>query len=411
MTVEYLLRTDATETFDAALDGTLINGASVTGRQHLTTGNISISNTQSINGTRSALTNGSTGGVRVSPLASNDFLYDDVFTLELHIYPTTSHGNNSLFIWGTYFGINIDHNTSSNQQLYLNSGSPSFFDHSWNLNQWNHIALVRDSMVGPNNVKIYADGVMVHQTTNTGTVGYSDSAPNIGPGTPNTYFDRIRFSKGIARYTGAFTPPTDIPTEDVYDVMILNMEDTLSGSDITDSTGTKSLATIRSSSQYMQFPNSLKWPYLTNDWTVTGWVKMNDITSITNLFAYATTGSVQFAFDNGLLKAYVETSQVFTGGTTAPVDIWILVTFTRSGNLWKTYIDKTLNQQVTDSRSIGGAAHANGTMIAAEVTAPSQFSDGRHGTLRIYNRALPLAEIEDIYDIETVLYNGPSSSS
>ena len=83
------------------------------------------------------------------------------------------------------------------------------------INTWYHIAVVR-SGTSTNNTKIYINGVQQAQGTSSST--NSTSALTIGGTNPtsgwdNTYYaagyiDELRITKGVARYTSNFTPPT-----------------------------------------------------------------------------------------------------------------------------------------------------------------------------------------------------------
>lgn len=79
--------------------------------------------------------------------------------------------------------------------------------HTMSNNTWHHIALVRSG----NTFTLYQDGVSLGSVTSTDsiadlaaalTIGFSDSDYFTG------HLDEIRISKGIARWTANFTPPT-----------------------------------------------------------------------------------------------------------------------------------------------------------------------------------------------------------
>ena len=84
---------------------------------------------------------------------------------------------------------------------------------SWSpsLNTWYFLAVTRSS----GSVKIFINGVQIGSTsTNTSNI-QSSSPLNIGVvndgsvfATLNAYLDDLRITKGIARYTANFTPPT-----------------------------------------------------------------------------------------------------------------------------------------------------------------------------------------------------------
>jgi hypothetical protein len=107
----------------------------------------------------------------------------------------------------------IGNRFNSLNQIYFARGTGSGFNEfqaSVNVNDgnWHHVAVVRYS----GTVTIYADGIASASSSITGTctsanplyVGYNgrDNAYITG------YLDDIRITKGVARYTGNFTPPT-----------------------------------------------------------------------------------------------------------------------------------------------------------------------------------------------------------
>jgi len=81
-----------------------------------------------------------------------------------------------------------------------------------NLNQWYHFALVRSAGV----LKLYKDGVLEwnigSDTTAYSFTGYPLTVGNDFNGTSydnNCFLDHLRITKGVARYTTTFTPPTE----------------------------------------------------------------------------------------------------------------------------------------------------------------------------------------------------------
>ena len=81
-------------------------------------------------------------------------------------------------------------------------------------NTWHHLAATRDAS---NVVRVFVDGVLDGSGTNS-TNGTSSESFNIGDrriGDPsanypfNGYIDDVRITKGVARYTANFTPPTN----------------------------------------------------------------------------------------------------------------------------------------------------------------------------------------------------------
>ena len=79
-------------------------------------------------------------------------------------------------------------------------------------NMWYHFAVVR-SGTGTNNLKIYLNGVVVAQATNTATDSYTTTTFRVGSDGNNGsifngYFADFRFTKGRAVYTAPFAPST-----------------------------------------------------------------------------------------------------------------------------------------------------------------------------------------------------------
>jgi hypothetical protein len=78
-------------------------------------------------------------------------------------------------------------------------------------NAWNHIAVVREG-TGSNQTKIYINGT--NDGTGTVSTNFNQTDPlyvgaNRAAGDPmKGYIDDLRITKGYARYTAAFTPPT-----------------------------------------------------------------------------------------------------------------------------------------------------------------------------------------------------------
>lgn len=137
-------------------------------------------------------------------------------TLEMWIYPasTTSlqtffdswlGSGNGFYLWtdiwsGGYAAIDLLKNDTT---YYYNSNSPNIA-----LNTWSHLALTRSS----NTVRLFVNGIQQWSTTvtdswtnQTAWVGWGTGNGNIAF---NGYIDDLRITKGLARYTANFTPPT-----------------------------------------------------------------------------------------------------------------------------------------------------------------------------------------------------------
>jgi len=192
------------------------------------TGSAAVSAAQAKYGTGSIhITNQGTDRVAVtSPGSSFQFAGD--FCMEGWFYPTSIAGEGSFIIINNtantaFLLINI---TAANKfNVYINAGSVTFSNvGSWTANQWQHLALARSGTT----VTFYVNGVVISSTTAAGTLGYS--SPNVagmaggGGAAGDWYGDDIRISS-VARYTGAFTPPTAQFTPDASTILLLQGED------------------------------------------------------------------------------------------------------------------------------------------------------------------------------------------
>jgi len=139
------------------------------------------------------------------------------FTVECWIYPTTSSGDRTVICavnsWGA--GANYEIELRSGvlfvqigNGITLTSGTTSI-----SANTWTHIALVRS---GATSTAFYVNGVSV-ATSATNWTADEDCPLTIGCFNSNGgslsnywqgYIDDLRITKGYARYTSNFTPPT-----------------------------------------------------------------------------------------------------------------------------------------------------------------------------------------------------------
>lgn len=136
------------------------------------------------------------------------------FTIEMWIYPQGTSAFQGFFNANDYTnGILMRwHATSQSDSLYINS---TYYD--WQpaihapVNTWSHIALVRYG----GTVKMFVNGVnRIGSATNNSDIG-STAIPLIGASAHSTnegfngYINELRVTKGVARYTADFTPPTN----------------------------------------------------------------------------------------------------------------------------------------------------------------------------------------------------------
>jgi hypothetical protein len=159
-------------------------------------------------GTGSVYLNGSSYLIR-----SNSDLYafnTGDFTIEAWIYPTSTTGYRTIFTTrGTpassiFFGLD----NGSLYPVLFTSAAVVTSSIAVTLNAWTHVALVRSS----GTTTIYVNGVSGGSASNT--TNYTQTACVIGYEYSTSqypwygYIDDLRITKGYARYTTTFTPPT-----------------------------------------------------------------------------------------------------------------------------------------------------------------------------------------------------------
>jgi len=157
-----------------------------------------------------------TGDYLDLPLSQN-FSQIGPWTIEMWIYPTAA---NNCYIYSQVTSNFLQFNLAANMILYIDrSGVGNLLSSSAaiSLNTWTHIALVSEGST----VKLYINGSQSGSTASYSTVTASAATTRIGAyqnsGSAGTlpftgYIDDLRITKGIARYTGTFIPPSSLQT-------------------------------------------------------------------------------------------------------------------------------------------------------------------------------------------------------
>jgi hypothetical protein len=177
-------------------------------------GDAQISTAQSKFGGASGLFDGNADYITLAPAANLQF--DADFTIEVWIYPLSSAD----MLIGSSSG---DTNTQVFRINQVNVGTLSMFLNGLSVfgqvsagitaNQWQHLAIARNG----SDTRIFVDGEQKGSTHTTwaGTFRMDKIGAFFFAGslwsTPlflNGYIDDLRITKGVARYTANFTPPT-----------------------------------------------------------------------------------------------------------------------------------------------------------------------------------------------------------
>jgi hypothetical protein len=187
----------------------LLNGASAaitdaTTRNVVeTVGDVRISTVQSKFGGSSMAFDGSGDYLNI-PASPDINLGSGNFTIEMWTYNTGSTGGGTLFCKTNSFELKLD---SSRWVWQINASNNVFVTNgTLTANTWVHIALVRNGATTTLylNGTSYASGSSADAATNTNPL-------QIGSGTGGAftgYINDFRITRGVARYTTTFTPPT-----------------------------------------------------------------------------------------------------------------------------------------------------------------------------------------------------------
>ena len=156
------------------------------------------------------------GSNRLQVPAGLAFAYDTGnFTAEAWLYVTSFAGIPS---WWTQSANGINYFVCAVSDVGVpvfvfatSGGGTTVSGPTVTLNTWNHIAVVRNS----GSVTVYANGIGGTPVACTQNFNNTTFVPTIGSYTHNAnflayngYIDDLRITKGIARYTANFTPPT-----------------------------------------------------------------------------------------------------------------------------------------------------------------------------------------------------------
>jgi hypothetical protein len=167
-------------------------------------------------GTASGLFNGT--DATISTAAVSDFNYGSGdFTIDMQVYINAT-GTLEIFNQGGVVGskypdISLYSISKTSIGARMWTGSSEFFNRtvSVNENMFNHIAIIRYG----DNFYLTSNGILSTAVTKSGAVDYDGDVPirfglqQGGSSYFNGWLDEVRFSKGVARWTSDFTPPTN----------------------------------------------------------------------------------------------------------------------------------------------------------------------------------------------------------
>jgi hypothetical protein len=180
-----------------------------------TVGNAQVSTSIRRYGLSSIAFDGSGDSLDVKPTTPNLFSQRGAYTIEMWIYPTNL--SVAQYFYSQNTGNFLQFAISSSGFLQVDRsgvGVAITSSSSLTINTWQYVTLVSDGT----NLRLYVDGVQTGSTVSVGTqVDPSSQIIRIGAyqnsgGAPTFPFygniQDFRITRGIARYTTTFTPPT-----------------------------------------------------------------------------------------------------------------------------------------------------------------------------------------------------------
>ena len=328
--------------------------------------------------------------------------------------------------------VTLNYPTQDKLALYLSDGSSYVVNglittSSVNDGQWHHYAATRSG----SSVRVFVDGILENTATTISSVSSTARILQIGNDEDgnylNGYIDDLRITKGVARYTSNFTPPTQpfLSTSNiVINGLVLNLDAaSYAGSGTTwsdlsrnenngtlvngvgyDSGNGGSLTFDPTLDQYVSFTSASQTSLQSQQISLCCWIKSVPYASFYNLFGWSSYGLA------GGILLDINSS----GGTVVPLlsagnGAWTVVNSninlgtsigyvvgTYDGSSLKIYINGVLANSVNAAITIG----YSGRELALGRYGFSNLNDysGNIYSASMYNRALTAAEVLQNYN-------------
>lgn len=380
---------------------TAITDSSISANVLTANGNAVISITQKKYGAGSAYFDGS--GDFLSLPASSDFAFGAAnFTVEGWVYTATTSGLGAIIGLANGSAANSNYafqllRNGSQWQFNVFSGSTAYGSAvgALSINTWYHIAMVRSG----NSLYAFVDGALIQTTSITGVTlnAPSGAVAHIGQVQGyhpwNGYIDSLRVTKGVARYTAAFTPPPLAFPEAIadpyapYTVLHLPFDGANASTVFTDQSwspktvtanGNAQISTSQSkfggasavfdgSGDYLSIPNSSAFDFGSGDFTISLFVRFATFGPWTGIlgkrageqnyapFLIESNGSSQLRF----LVSTSGSSWIFIPSSTLTTGIWYHIAAVRRGSTLYYFIDGVSQ----GTASISGALMTNTNAI------------------------------------------------
>ena len=316
---------------------------------------------------------------------------------------------------GTLIQIYYEYNGGTRRLNFRRLGSANAavtYNLTLGTSNWYHLVLTWDGT----NMYAYVNGVSVGSAASSGTFNLTAYADQLAIGTTNSV-DNVRYSSAIIDDVAIFSRAlTASEVSQLYGAIAYyklesssdDSKGVFTGTDTGITYGTAKFGNgagfVVASSSKIVLPAT--FPSLTNDWTISMWVKRGRtgavIDSIYSRWANSTTRRQLFIyFDSTVANAirvdipYIKAIMT-TNGTISDTTTWHHLAFTKSGTTWSTYIDGVLDKQVTDAT----AQEVNTTdtpSLGADIVTP-QYSTQTLDDISFFSRALSATEVAQLYN-------------
>ena len=397
--VSLLLYGDGTNGSTAIVDSSTNNHAITVN------GDAQISTAQSKFGGSSMKFDG-TGDYLTLPSDSSLDISTGAYTVELWIYFESAPSTNIILGFaGTSTTGNAQLLYSSSNLVWQTRGTGTYQTaYSWtpSTSTWYHLAV---SWNGTNNLRMFIDGQLV--ATNTVSPAINQNGLNIGGASDgygtHGYIDDLRITKGVARYTSNFTPPTAsfstvAPGEKYFyqNSLLLSADGSNGSTSIVDSSANAHTITVNGDAQIsttqskfggasmkfdgndsIEVPSSTDLSFGSGDFTIECWAYFNSLPSLLTVANFDGGGSYSSIFFAHLptLNCYISGNgtswNVLAGNSlgTPSTGVWHHLALVREGNVYRGFLDGVLGFSVTNSSGPYGssalarigAANADGT--------------------------------------------------
>ena len=369
--------------FNGVNGSTAITDISPSPKTYTANNGAAISTAQSKFGGASAAFDGVNDSI--SCPGSADFNFDSGdFTIEAWVYATTTSGLGAIVAYANGSAQNSNYQfqllrNGSVWQFDVFSGNTAYGGQigSVDTNTWVHVAFVRAS----GNLFSFVNGALL-KTTTVSTVSLNSlSSATLGIGRSlgfypwSGYIDDLRITKGVARYTANFTPPTaEFTSGQLGDAflssvgLLLHADGVDASTAVIDSSNSAKAVAVVGTAQidtaqskfggaslllpsgggYVTIAQSTDWEFGTGDFTIEAWIRVDNLAASRGIFGRGDSGVSGYldlyVFTNGALytNLYLNGGGVVVVNSAASaiaLNTWYHVAFVRQGSTFRQYIN------------------------------------------------------------------------